>query len=260
MNVERFVRQLRKEIKTNPKRAALLACLCGVGVYFWAPLVAGWLMPDDKNVVAAPAKKSGSAAPAKIPGSQDKSANSGTNAGVVSTPWKELWAAIQGDNRTKPAIGLAATIDPFRPFPVPEEVADTDEAGSSPDKTTKQADSAKAIAATPTEATPKSLGMKLTGTIIGDRRRAAVIDGRIVPEGATVIGGGTTSSAATASGGGSKNKTKAPPGKAARVAFKLVRVEAQSVILERDKKPFKLTIEQPERSGIEFAPATRPSS
>ena len=260
MNAERFVRQLRKEIKTNPKRAALLACLCGVGVYFWAPLVAGWVMPDDKHVVAGPAKKSGSALPAKIPGSAGKSENAGGNAGAATIPWTEHWTAIQSDSRTKPAVGLATTIDPFRPFPVPEEVADNDEAENGSDKTKKQAGSAKAIAATPAEATPKSLGMKLTGTILGRGGRAAVIDGKVVPEGAMVIGGATTPVATTASGGSAKNKSKAPSAKATRVAFTLVRVEAQSVILERDKKPFTLTIEQPERSGIEFAPATRPSS
>jgi hypothetical protein len=260
MNAQRLVRQLKKEIKTNPKRAALLACLCGVGVYFWAPLVAGWVIPKDKQVVAAPAKKSGSAASAKTPGSPSQSANAGSTAGVATTPWTELWATIQSDNRTKPAVGLAATIDPFRPFPVPAEFADNDEAGKGTDKTTKQTDAAKAIAAKPADATPKSLGMKLTGTIVGSGRRAAVIDGKVVPEGAMVIGGGAAPTSTTASGGSSKYNTKAPPAKAVRIAFKLVRVEAQSVILERDKKPFTLTIEQPERSGIEFAPMTRPSS
>jgi hypothetical protein len=259
MNAQRFVRQLKKEIKTNPKRAALLACLCGVGIYFWAPLVAGWVMPKDNQVVAAPAKKSGSAAPATTPGSQSKSATPGSPAGTTSTPWTELWAAIQNDSRTKPAVGLASTIDPFRPFPVPEEVAENEETGGT-DKTTKQTEAAKALATTPNEATPKSLGMKLTGTIVGSGRRAAVIDGKVVPEGAMVIGGGTTSSATTPSTGNSKNKPKATTAKTVRVAFKLVRVDAQSVILERDKKPFTLTIEQPPRSGIEFAPATGPSS
>ncbi len=259
MNAQRFVRQLRREVKTNPKRAALLAVLVAVGIYFWAPLVAGWVMPDDKTVLAAPKKPAASTSPATSNSQNKPNSQAPTpqaNAAADTTPWTDLWAAIQSDTRNKPAVGLPATVDPFRPFPVPQELAD-DSQNTKPgsDKTDDTAKADVARAAATAEVTPKSLGMKLTGTIIGSQGRLAVIDGKVVPEGATITSG-TTSTAASADG---KSKGKSQPqSKTPRLAFRLVRVEQQSVILERNKKQYTLAIERPQLSGIDFTASATP--
>lgn len=243
MSAQRIVRQLRREVKANPKRAALLAALMAVGVYFWAPLVAGWVMPD--GAATAPAKKvaakTSSALAAPAPGPAGVQPAKPTNA----KPWPQLWAAIQDDKRTKPAATLAAATNPFRPFPAPPEAHEETEDAKATNPTAENGATAANRAAkpnstTPVEATPKSLGMKLTGTVIGARQRAAVIDGQIVPEGGLV----------SPTSGDSKPPSAKPD--AARIAFRLTRVEDRSIALERNQKKYTLTLETPTIDGIEF--------
>jgi hypothetical protein len=241
MNAQRIMRQLRREIKANPKRAALLGGLVAVGIYFWAPLLAGWVMPKDsgKATAKASAKKSKPATPDAPSLTAPESTKPKDN-----TAWTELWAAIREDNRTKPSATLAISTNPFRPFPEPEESDSADAEDGNDGNTTpgKKGETAKRSAA-PVEITPKTLGMKLTGTAIGARRRAAVIDGKTVPEGALVFGG---VSEATSKDGQASTDAKA--------TFRLVRVERDSIVLERNSKEYTLAIEKSEDVGIELVP------
>ncbi len=256
MNAQRLVRQLRREVKANPKRAALLAALLAVGIYFWAPLVAGWVSPSQTAVTQAPGSQaSGNQASANPASAVNTSAPIGVNPSTDTrntesqgtterVPWTRLWAAIRNDNRTKPARKLPSTIDPFRPFPAPVEPIENDEidvAGQGTDginnaQTTPNV-GRNVAAAVPT---PKSLGMKLTGTIVGGQRRAAVIDGKVVVEGAMVASSDPT-------------QVNAADASASRIAFRLSRVESRWAVLERNGASYKLVIETPNVVGTDFA-------
>jgi hypothetical protein len=241
MNAQRLMRQLRREIKANPKRAALLGGLCAIGIYSWAPLVAGWVMPKEsgKGIVKASTKKS---TPKATSPTQLDQTNQEQTKPQINTAWTELWAAIQDDNRTKPSATLAIATNPFRPFPEPEKPESENDGGDGSDPASKTAkgEAAKRNAA-PVEVTPKSLGMKLTSTLISARRRAAVIDGKTVPEGAMVSSGGSDSKSKDAGNATSTNAT-----------FRLVRVERESIVLERNAKEYTLDIEKSADDGIEF--------
>ncbi|RIK79250.1 MAG: hypothetical protein DCC68_13595 [Planctomycetota bacterium] len=242
MNAQRLVRQLKREIKTNPKRAALLAGLTAVGIYFWAPLVAGWVMPEQ--AATAPVKQIASRAPTPAGATPAGATTAQPSKTTNATPWTQLWAAIQDDKRTKPATALLAAADPFRPFPAPpetnEETEESNQGNPSAEGTATAKRPPTANPAAAVEVTPKSLGMKLTGTVIGPRQRAAVIDGKIVPEGGLVL-------PAAADGKSSSTKTDA-----AKIAFRLVKVDDRSIALERNQKKYTLSIETPTADGIEL--------
>jgi hypothetical protein len=251
MNAQRLVRQLRRELKAHPKRAMLLAGLTAVGIYFWAPLVAGWIWPDKPDVVAAPAKKP--AATASAGNTNNASQSKQAKDDDANVPWTKLWAAIRDDLRTKPAKSYPATVDPFRPFPVPEPQAD--EPGKTADdavtqgKTNAQEKQDLARVAASAEPTPRSLGMKLTGTVVGLQSCAAVIDGNVFAVGATV--------AASAKSSAKSTETSAAQ-RAQPVAFRLARVEPQAAFLERNGKSYKLVIEVPDVTGTDFAVLSPP--
>jgi hypothetical protein len=99
MSAQRIARQLRREIKANPKRAALLGGLVAIGIYFWAPLVAGWVMPKEsgKKTIKASTRKS---TPEEAASSQPGQPRLGHAKPKEDTAWTQLWAAIQADNRT----------------------------------------------------------------------------------------------------------------------------------------------------------------
>ncbi|MEX2185271.1 MAG: hypothetical protein WD875_00690 [Pirellulales bacterium] len=254
MNAQRLVRQLRREVKANPKRAALLAGLIAVGIYFWAPLVAGWVSPGETATEKSPVAKSAGQLAGGAATKDQKSKPSTVEFAAV--PWTKLWAAIKEDRRNKPAKTLPATVDPFRPFPAPPEPADD---AASQNVAEGQADAqAKTVVArnvAPADPTPRSLGMKLTGTIIGAKRRAAVIDGTVVAEGAPVSPGGASPTDAAGSAATTAATAKPAGGASSqspRIVFRLTRVEARSATLQRSGKSYKLVIESPDVSGTEF--------
>lgn len=247
MNAQRLVRQLRREVKAHPKRAMLLAGLTAVGIYFWAPLIADWVAPDQAAVASAPAKSSSATSAAATASraatgaaaGETKNSSKQSADGGNAVPWTKLWAAIRDDRRTKPAADLIATPDPFRPLPVPEEP--TDGAAESvaqgnnnarPNQPRQDASRA-AVSADPT---PRSLGMKLTGTIVGSHGRAAVIDGRIVAEGALVAPSATQKAGASSP-----------------TVFRVERVEPRVAILCREGKSYKLVIDPPNVNGTDIA-------
>jgi hypothetical protein len=250
MDSQRLVRQFRRELKAHPKRAMLLAGLTAVGIYFWAPLVAGWIWPDKPEVVAAPAKKSAAAASAGK--TKNASQSNQAKSDDANVPWSTLWAAIRDDRRTKPAKSYPATVDPFRPFPVPEPPAE--EPGKTADavaqsKTNAQEKQDLARIAASAEPTPRSLGMKLTGTVVGSQSGAAVIDGNVFAVGAMVAAGGKSTAKSTESSAAPRTQP---------VAFRLARVEPQAAFLERHGKSYKLVIETPDVAGTDFAVLSPP--
>lgn len=209
----RLIKQLRREISANPKKALFLGLLILVALYFWAPLVCGWFTEDDSPATTAAADAEAelpSAAPAqpKTPPEQE--------AEGLRHPWQQLVHWMDNDPRTLPAILPPEQRDPFL-SPKPQ-VAEED-----------TQDKPKTV---PPETTPEGLGMVLSSTIIGPRRRLARISGKTYKLGQSV--------------------TLEKDGQ--QVTFKLVELHPRRVVLEREGKRFDLKIPSHHKSGrIELA-------
>lgn len=212
MTFNQLARRLRREATANPKKAALLGVALVVAVYFWTPLVSGWLF---KKAPPAPGRASpvaGKADPsASLNGSVAKASATAvpTASPAVHRSWNQLAAWIASDARMKPIGPLSAERDPFDAGKHKKGQGWDDE---------------------PPEATPESLGMVLTGTVVGPRS-CAVLGGRSVEVGAMV-----------------------EYGKGGQVyRFQLVEVHPRRVVLERAGIRYSLAIASSRTTRIELA-------
>jgi hypothetical protein len=223
VNAGKLGKRLRREIVANPKKATLLGVLLLVALYYWSPLVAGWVGAGDKSV-AGPTKAKPDAA---APGSQavpaaTKSSPAAPSPGALGTkakqpepprPWRQLVEWMEKDPRTQSAGPLAKERDPFQ-LRTPQVVA-------APKKEPPKLPEP--------EVTLQGLTVVLAGTIIGPGRNLARINGKTYQPGSTI----------ELSGKDGKKK----------YAFTVSEVTARRVVLERQGKKFELEIPSAGRSG-----------
>jgi hypothetical protein len=217
VNAKKLGRQLKRELVANPKRAGLLGLLVLVAAYFWLPLVWGWIPKDEPDTVAtatAPPNSIAAMAPPPLVGDGGQTEQQQEGEWKPTYTWKELTNWMDNDPLTLPASLLPQQRDPFS---APRaEVA----------KTTEEEDKEARIA--DHSVTPKSLGMVLSSTIVGPKWRVAQIDGKTYEQG--------------------QNITMTKDGR--EISFKVTRVYPRSVMLERRKQQFELTISPATESGI----------
>jgi len=172
--MQKLVNTLRAEARRSPKKAAALGLLALVAVWFWWPLMWGWLGLDKKDVArptpAAPSKPS--AADAVPPGAGGVTPNLPA-AESPATPWHELLAWRSADPLTRPADLPIGKKRPFGPLPgrapdAPKEPL--------PDVTQKIREALAAV-------TPQSCGLQVTSIMIGPRARLAIINNEVYGKG-----------------------------------------------------------------------------
>jgi len=171
MNLSKLVRQLRREAMANPKKAAILAVLVLVAAYFWGPLLWGWVAseqasgepPNGQTEPAAGPTALTDAASTQPPGLPDEQQK------ACPHPWTQLDQWMAEDPMTTPAEQVAGWRDPFAGV---ASGAEGDPAATAP----------AAVA----PLTPESLGVELSGTLIGPRRRVALIGGKAYRAGQSV--------------------------------------------------------------------------
>lgn len=191
-----ITKQLTRELKAHPVKAAFLATLGVVALWFWAPLVIGLFTGEETNEVNSDGVSPEFAAAQAAAGAP----NAGLAASATSRPgmsWRRLVELMQADPFKRPLRELATTRDPFG-APTQTTVAQDGDLDSNPD------------AIPPSGAFPRELvggnfggdedenpgssdsgqGMVLMATAIGADRRTAVIDGRAFQEGDQLQGPG----------------------------------------------------------------------
>ena len=165
MSLNRLARQLRREAKANPKKAAVLGLLGLVAVYFWGPLVWGWCVASEKpgGEPAAAGKETVAAdtAPAAIAYAAMESSESSNQPKIEACPyrWGQLDQWMQADPMTTPVDDVTGWPDPFGGA---APVAEAEEAAVA------QADTAPV--------TTETLEVDVSGTLVGPRRRVALIE------------------------------------------------------------------------------------
>jgi hypothetical protein len=205
--MQNMTKRLRREITANPKKAAILGGMLLVALYFWAPLVGGWLglgksgaTPVAKGPDPNAAMLSGFGAMLSgAPGPQPTTAA----ASVPKHAWQQVAEWIRNDPRSQPASPAENQRDPFQQTELKSAAVAV----------------AKAAAARK-RYTPETLGLTLTGTLIGSQRRLAVINGQVYPEKAEF-------------------RVKADGNE---VAFRVAEVQRQAVILRQGEETFNLKL------------------
>ena len=221
MSISKLSSQIRREMTSDPKKAVILAGLLLLAGYYWAPLVWGWASKggaDDQEAQLAALAASSDAGQFPTVKAEVPSAADGVHAPLHR--WQPLRRWLDTDPRTKPLMRVSGRRDPF-----------TDRSA-----TRRTVERSATVLHGPV--TPESLGMRLTGVMIGARRRVALIDGE-----AYVVGERISVELTAAT------KTQAAPAADERpryVEFLLAEVFLRRVVLRREKKSYELKLPNPE--------------
>lgn len=229
MKYRKLAKQLRREFVANPKKGALLGLLGAVALWFWAPMVCGWIAPEEPVAEVTPVA---SATPATTESGPAAATNK--TAAEPKYDWQELVEWIENDPRTSPTeLRHGGTFSKFwrywplkdpasqqrDPFRIPQALVAQAEAETK----TEQEDEPEIAA----DVTPESLGLSLSGTLVGRDRAVARIGGRTYRAGNSI--------ALTKNG--------------QQIVFELVEVHPRRVVLQRDGVQFELCITGPGASG-----------
>lgn len=219
MDFGKLSSQLVAEAKKSPAKASVLGVLALVALYFWTPLVWGWLRPSEETLPEETAAVTTSESPAPV-----ASVPSETPLAVVRQDWQTTLRMMHDDARTRSATLSLATRNPFVPPSgrIAARVAPIVEN----DPATKSV-------------TPEQLGFELTSTWVGARLRTATIGGIALPEGSLLV----------ASQSGELRRVKADEVDALElesgdIAFRVVEVQAKHAILERGGERYLLQLKR----------------
>jgi hypothetical protein len=246
VNLERLGRAARAELTRNPKKSAVLAVICLVAIYFWAPLIKKWTSGSD--IAAAPDV----AVVATLVPVVDNTATSAAQAdSVTKRSWQTLVRLIEQDPNMMTATLEPELRDPFvQAQPAASTMAET--AGAMGSDAAPVAPPAPAL-----ELTPRQLGLLLNGTIVGPRVRLATINGKTYREQELVYV--AVASAGSADGDASASEAtdrllnhQTDPQESDRnnrIEFKLAEIQPQRVVLLREGKVYSLELARTKLPG-----------
>jgi hypothetical protein len=169
--VSKFTKKLERELKTNPKKAVILGGLVLVAMYFWAPLVSGWLGQKKPDVKVVASGKVGSApVTTQTIAAAPPMATAPQPATAIG--WRALAEWIEKDARMQSAAVEAAMRDPLQPV------------GKEPDEKEEKSDAPLIV-----DVSPESLGVVLSSTLVGSHKSVAQIGGKTYRVGERVSAG-----------------------------------------------------------------------
>jgi hypothetical protein len=211
VRLKRIAKQLKREATAHPTKAALLGLLAVVALWFWAPLVWGWIAEDDQTIGAVVTEPAAESPAAPSPPTSAGARTTSKQSDAPQHPWQQLVQWMDSDPRTSAAQAVPEIRDPF-------VGCKTEVAERLPEEETEKVQ---------VEVTPQSLGMTLSSTIVGPRRRVALINGKTYRQGQTV----------TATRDGQE------------YVFTLTEVHPRRIVLRYQAKQFELIIPSPAGSA-----------
>lgn len=175
--MDKLLRQLKKEIRANPAKAGVLVVLVGVLSWFIVPLV--WPAGDTPP---RPAPAADGSTPT-LPTTDATPAVADAPTSAARPDWRAVVRGMAADPRMT-TRRLAADLSMVRsPFARPEPPVDPQE------PTTEELEAwlAELTPATPAVAAPPPAPtFHLSSVLVGPKLRTAVLDGKLVREGATL--------------------------------------------------------------------------
>jgi hypothetical protein len=178
VNLDKLSKQLRRDVAAHPKKAALLALMALVAIYFWAPLLRK-LVPTNQNAENA------ALVPANLPASTPAIAQTMPSRGAANFNWEKIQDLIRRDSHM-----VSASFDPTwtNPFGA-NQTALADESIESQTTPRLADDPDTKAAAMLATLRPQDLGIVLGGTMIGPRGRLATINDEPCREGDVILVG-----------------------------------------------------------------------
>lgn len=227
MKLDKLVKQLRRDLLANRKKAAILGLMVLVALYFWAPLAWKWIAPSGKKATKA---ETGSLILEDDP-AELQVKKPGRSASTFK--WEKIRELMTNDPRMASAAFNTAWRDPFA-VPISELPA-----AEIATESTSQTETGRAVATNAAGKTEsEQIGLKLASVSIGPRGRSAIISGETYREGETI-------------------RIKGNEKDVAAAEFVLVRIERHGVELERLGKTWWLEFEKSKLAhGDEFERAT----
>lgn len=208
VNLKKLTRQLRREAQGSPKKAAFLGLMVLLALYYWTPMVWGWIARGHgSGQMPSPGTVTKLDPPASGDGPPDQPAAL-TAAAACPHPWTQLDQWMRQDPRTTPAENLAGRRDPFAVKSRPAELPEDEAPG-------------------PLQVTPAGLRLELSSTVVGPRRRVAMIAGKAYQRGETIR----------------------IDRDGRWVEFELVEVGRRRIVLRREGELFELVIPEEKGSG-----------
>lgn len=207
MKLDKLVRQIRRDLTASPKKAAVLGLMVLVALYFWAPMVWGWIQPGTDDGQAAVAVSE-----VILEDDPVDPLKSAKKEGRVFS-WEKVRRKLADDPRMTPAVFEASWYDPFRP--------------AAAQATGEQTATAVASVPVSSQIDPTALGLKLTSVAISQKQRAAIINGEKYREGELVPVAGQDGKPA------------------AGVEFRLLQVGFYEVQLEYQGRTYTLELNRP---------------
>lgn len=162
VNLGKIGKRLRREAIANPKKAAFLGLATLVALYFWAPLVWGWIARSDQSAATAKIAVPMAAVPSPVTVPSQPAAKKAS--------WPQIVQWMHDDARTMTTPPLMLARDPF-------EASTTEMA---------EATAVELPKSKPQAITPTAAGLALTSTIVGPQRRIAQINGKTYSVGQSV--------------------------------------------------------------------------
>jgi len=167
--------RLKRELIRSPVKAAVLGLVCLIAVWYWAPLLKGWVTGGSEtppDIVVKPTETEG---PGSKPTALAKKNVKKTSSSVSS--WQMLAKWLAEDPRAKPAVLQMGHRDPFRPagLPTPEELLQREQEERERKEEKERAEREAALAEL--ELDFSDLKLVLGGTVVGKRFRSATING-----------------------------------------------------------------------------------
>ena len=216
-------KQFQRELKTNPKKAAILGLLALVAIYFWAPLAMKMVGGSSKSASKPIAQQESTtaSAQAKSP-TVDKQANAPAQQPVPQGPsWDKLLKWIEKDPLTTSYLQLKTEHDPFKRV---KKIIESPELEAPLAENIEEAPVAEPVR----DLSPVALGMQLTSTIVGSGRSVAMIDDRAYALGHRVV----------AYDGNEK------------LYFELVEIRPDRVVMSRENQEYVLKLRQTDALSV----------
>jgi NACalpha-BTF3-like transcription factor len=143
-------------VAANPKKGAVLGIMFLVALYFWAPLVMGWIGTKEQGSPPTPAVPMSDFAASSTPGPQATAQTS------PETSWYLLAEWMDRDPLKQAARPRAGQRDPFQ-----NRV-----------EIVRQKQETQVPAVKKPVVTAETLALSLMGTMVGEGRRIAVLNGK----------------------------------------------------------------------------------